>query len=40
MRDRSASMISCGVRGTFLSKSIEVDAGDNIDYQSENRNKL
>jgi hypothetical protein len=31
-------MISCGLRGTFLSKSTEDDAGDNVDYQHRNRN--
>jgi hypothetical protein len=31
-------MISCGLRGTFLSKSTEADAGDNVDYPHRNRN--
>jgi hypothetical protein len=35
---RSANMISCGMRGTFLSKSTEADAGENVDYPHRNRN--
>ena len=31
-------MISCGMRGVFLSKSTEADAGYNVDYQHQNRN--
>jgi hypothetical protein len=31
-------MISCGMRGTFLPKSIEADAGDNADYPHHNLN--
>jgi len=31
-------MISCGLRGVFLSKSTEASAGDNVDYQHRNRN--
>ncbi len=30
-------MISCGMRGTFLSKSTGADANDNVDYQHQNR---
>lgn len=30
-------MIRCGLRGAFLSKSAEVDAGDNADYLHINR---
>jgi len=35
---RFAYMISCGLRGTYLSKSTGVFAGDNVDYQHRNRN--
>lgn len=35
---RFAYMISCGLRGSFLSKSTEFYAGDNVDYQYQNRN--
>jgi hypothetical protein len=31
-------MISCGMRGDFLSKSTEADAGDSVDYQHRDRN--
>jgi hypothetical protein len=30
-------MIRGGLRGTFLSKSTEAEAGDNVDYQHRNR---
>jgi hypothetical protein len=30
-------MIRCGLRSVFLSTRTEVFAGDNVDYQSENR---
>jgi hypothetical protein len=34
---RFAYMIRGGLRGTFLSKSTKVDAGENVDYPHRNR---
>ena len=37
IQQRSAYMIRCGLRGTFLSENTEVEASVNVDYQHQNR---